>query len=39
MAMDYGLKEGKVKDGDLVAYVGAGTGYAFGCTIVKWGKA
>lgn len=38
IAMDYGIKEGKVKDGDLVAFVGAGTGYAFGCTIVQWGK-
>jgi len=38
IAMDYGIKKGKVKDGDLVAFVGAGTGYVFGCTIVKWGK-
>jgi len=39
ISMDYGIKEGKIKDGDLVALVGAGTGYVFGCTIVKWGKA
>jgi len=37
LALDYGLKEGKVKDGDIVALVGAGTGYAFGCTLVRWG--
>jgi len=36
LAVDYGLREGKIKDGDVVALVGAGTGYAFGCTIVKW---
>jgi len=39
LAMDYGRKEGKVKDGDIVAFVGAGTGYAFGCTLIRWGKA
>ncbi|NLC24762.1 MAG: hypothetical protein GX776_09920 [Oxalobacter sp.] len=39
LALDYGLQQGKVKDGDLCALVGGGTGYAFSCTIVKWGKA
>lgn len=39
IALDYGIKEGKVKDGDLCALVGAGTGYMFGCTLVQWGKA
>jgi len=38
LAMDYGISEGKVKDGSLVALVGAGTGYAFSCTLVRWGK-
>ena len=38
ISTDYGIAQGKVKDGDLVAWVGAGTGYAFGCTIVRWGK-
>ena len=37
ISMDYGIAQGKVKEGDLVAWVGAGTGYAFGCTIVRWG--
>jgi len=37
LATDYGIKQGKVKDGDLLAWVGAGTGYAFCCTIVRWG--
>ena len=39
LALDYGLQAGKVKDGDIVALVGAGTGYAFGCTLIRWGKA
>ncbi|GHU68557.1 hypothetical protein AGMMS49983_21350 [Clostridia bacterium] len=39
LALDYGIKDGIVKDGDLCALVGAGTGYVFGCSIVKWGKA
>ncbi|MCL2580762.1 MAG: 3-oxoacyl-ACP synthase [Oscillospiraceae bacterium] len=38
IAMDYGISGGKVKDGDLTALVGAGTGYAFCCTIIRWGK-
>jgi len=37
LATDYGIKEGKIKDGDLLAWVGAGTGYAFGCTLIRWG--
>jgi len=38
LATDYGVKEGKVNDGSLVAWVGAGTGYAFGCTLIRWGR-
>jgi len=38
LATDYGIREGKVKNGDLVAWVGAGTGYAFACTIIRWGE-
>ena len=38
LALDYGIKEGKVKNGTLAALVGAGTGYAFGCTLVRWGQ-
>ena len=37
LAVEHGLREGKIKDGDIVALVGAGTGYAFGCTLVRWG--
>lgn len=37
LALDYGIKNGTVTEGSLVALLGAGTGYAFGCTLVKWG--
>jgi 3-oxoacyl-[acyl-carrier-protein] synthase-3 len=32
-----GLEEGRLKDGDLMAVVGAGIGYVWGATIVRWG--
>lgn len=38
LALDYGLQQGKVKDGDICALLGAGTGYAFACSMVRWGK-
>ncbi|SHH34630.1 3-oxoacyl-ACP synthase [Clostridium grantii] len=38
LALDYGIKEGKVKDGTVCALLGAGTGYAFACSLVRWGK-
>ncbi len=38
LALDLGRKAGKVKEGDLVALLGAGTGYGFACSMVRWGK-
>ncbi|WP_192929775.1 3-oxoacyl-ACP synthase [Alkaliphilus serpentinus] len=38
LALDYGIKQGKVKDGDICALLGAGTGYAFACSIIRRGK-
>ncbi len=38
LALDLGIKAGKVKDGSVCALLGAGTGYAFACSIVRWGK-
>ena len=38
LALDLGRREGKVKDGDLVALLGAGTGYGFACSLIRWGK-
>jgi 3-oxoacyl-[acyl-carrier-protein] synthase-3 len=32
-----GLKQGRLKDGDLMIVVGAGIGYVWGATCVKWG--
>lgn len=38
LALNYGLEQGKVKDGSIVAFLGAGTGYAFTSSIIRWGK-
>ncbi|GAU78349.1 3-oxoacyl-ACP synthase [Fusibacter sp. 3D3] len=38
LALKYGLEQNKVKDGSIVAMLGAGTGYAFACSLIKWGK-
>ena len=38
LSLELALKEGKVKDGDLVVFVSAGIGYAWGATAIKWGK-
>jgi 3-oxoacyl-[acyl-carrier-protein] synthase-3 len=32
-----GLKQGRLKDGDLMVIVAAGIGYAWGAACVKWG--
>jgi 3-oxoacyl-[acyl-carrier-protein] synthase-3 len=34
-----GEKQGRLKDGDLMIIVGAGIGYVWGATAVKWGPA
>lgn len=38
IGLDLGLKSGKIKDGDLVCLLGAGTGYAFSSALIRWGK-
>lgn len=38
LSLELALKEGKVKDGDLVVFVSAGIGYAWGAAAIKWGK-
>ncbi|MEW9052799.1 MAG: 3-oxoacyl-ACP synthase [Neobacillus sp.] len=38
LSLELAVKEGKVKDGDLVVLVSAGIGYAWGATVIKWGK-
>ncbi len=34
-----GLEQGRLKDGDLMAIVGAGIGYVWGAACVQWGEA
>ncbi|HQV29393.1 MAG TPA: 3-oxoacyl-ACP synthase [Thermoflexales bacterium] len=34
-----GLKQGRLKDGDLMAIIGAGIGYVWGAACVQWGPA
>ncbi|WP_353892735.1 ketoacyl-ACP synthase III [Proteinivorax hydrogeniformans] len=36
MALDVALKQGKVKPGDNVVFVGSGVGFAVACTAFKW---
>ncbi|QNO13888.1 3-oxoacyl-ACP synthase [Alkalicella caledoniensis] len=38
IALQHGVNQGKIKYGSIVALLGAGTGYAFGCSILRWGK-
>ncbi|WP_440446403.1 3-oxoacyl-ACP synthase [Neobacillus bataviensis] len=38
LSLELALREGKVKDGDIVVFVSAGIGYAWGATTIKWGK-
>lgn len=38
LSLKYGINQGKVKDGSICALLGAGTGYAFACTMIRWGK-
>jgi 3-oxoacyl-[acyl-carrier-protein] synthase-3 len=33
-----GLKEGRLKDGDLMAIIAAGIGYVWAAGIVQWGE-
>jgi len=38
LSLELALREGKIKDGDVVVFVSAGIGYAWGATTIKWGK-
>lgn len=37
LALELGLAQGKIKDGDLVVLAGAGTGYTWSATALRWG--
>lgn len=38
LSLKLALKEGKIKDGDIVSLVSAGIGYAWGAVTIQWGK-
>ncbi len=38
IAVKKGVKMGRIKEGDLVVLVGAGTGYTWSATCVRWGE-
>jgi 3-oxoacyl-[acyl-carrier-protein] synthase-3 len=37
LALELGLEQGKIHDGDLIVLAGAGTGYTWSATAVEWG--
>ncbi len=39
LALELGLAQGKIKDGDLIVLAGAGTGYTWSATAFRWGSA
>ena len=38
LSLELALKEGKLKEGDIVAMVAAGIGYVWAANIIRWGK-
>jgi len=38
LSLELGLREGKIKNGNIVVLVSAGVGYAWGATTIKWGS-
>ena len=38
IGLEMGLQQGKVNDGSVVVFLGAGTGYAFSATAIRWGR-
>lgn len=38
LALDEGVKSGRIKDGDVIAIVGFGGGLTWGAGIIRWGK-
>ncbi len=38
LALELGLAQGKIKNGDLIVLAGAGTGYTWSATAVRWGS-
>jgi 3-oxoacyl-[acyl-carrier-protein] synthase III len=38
LALQLGLSQGRIRDGDLVILAGAGTGYTWSATALRWGQ-
>ncbi|MFX0059802.1 MAG: 3-oxoacyl-ACP synthase [Candidatus Hodarchaeota archaeon] len=38
ISLEYGLKNGKIKDGDIVVLTAAGIGWAWNAGVIRWGK-
>src|SRR5690606_14024399 len=38
LSLELGLRENKIREGDLVVLVSAGIGYAWGATVLRWGE-
>jgi 3-oxoacyl-[acyl-carrier-protein] synthase-3 len=39
LSIHEGLRQGRLKDGDLMVAIAAGIGYVWGATVVRWGPA
>jgi 3-oxoacyl-[acyl-carrier-protein] synthase-3 len=38
ISIEYGIRDGKIKDGDLVVIVSAGIGWAWNAGVIRWGS-
>jgi 3-oxoacyl-[acyl-carrier-protein] synthase-3 len=38
LSLEYGLKSGKIKDGNIVVLAAAGIGWAWNAGVIRWGK-
>ncbi len=38
ISLEYGIKEGKIKNGDIVVLTAAGIGWAWNAGVIRWGK-
>ncbi len=38
ISIEYGIKDGKIKNGDIVVIVSAGIGWAWNAGVIKWGS-
>jgi 3-oxoacyl-[acyl-carrier-protein] synthase-3 len=39
LGLDRAVRDGRVRDGDAVLLLAAGTGYTWAATVVRWGAA